>query len=393
MRSTTQIAAPHRHIGNRLPFGALAYAGAGISMVFCFAKTIVLYVFLVSGIGIAEFAFNPHLQAILMWLFALMGVIGLSLDKPRCGSSIPMVMGLLSFIIIVGTLYGRYHTPVLMMGYTLLLSAAFLNQSLRLRQLNLQVAEQADSLKSLNETLKSLNATLEQRVTSQVQEIESLGRLKRFLAPAVAELLVNEGENRHLDNHRRHIATLFCDIRGFTSFSESMEPEEVMGVLAAYHEQMGRLASKYKATIDHRAGDGLMLFFNDPIPCDDPELKAVQLALDMREAFESLNERWKKLGYNLGFGIGIASGYATMGIVGFEGRYDYTANGNAVNVAARLCDQAENGQILISRRALVEVENQVRATPVGELHLKGVSTSVATYNIDGLVGTEPSAKI
>lgn len=359
----------------RLPFGVLAYSGAGVSVAFCFAKTIVIYTSAVFGIALVEFSFNPHLQAVLMWLFASVAVVGLVLDKGRCGSSIPMIMGFVSFIIIVVTLYGPYYTSILMMGYTMLLAATLLNQSLRLRQLNLQVTQQA-------EALQSLNATLEQRVQEQVEQIENLGRLKRFLAPSVAELLA-EGNDSRLDNHRSHIVALFCDLRGFTAFTENKEPEDVMAVLRTYHEHMGRLVAEYEATIDHRAGDGLMLFFNDPIPIDNPELKAVELAFDMCETFQRLNERWRKLDYKLGFGVGIASGYATMGIVGFEGRYDYTANGSAVNLAARLCEQARDGQILISRRTWVEVENDFEAIPIEGLQLKGMGSGIVAYELIG----------
>ena len=375
--STFRGEMPQVSANRKMPFGVLAYTGAGISIGFCFSKVIVLTVLSALGITLGTFNVNPHLQAVLMWLFAVVAVVGLILDKDRCGSVIPMAMGIASLIVIVGTLYVYYEDLILMMGYAILVVAALLNQSLRLKQLNVQVARQA-------ENLKELNSTLEQRVESQVLEIERLSRLKRFLTAGVAELLINEGETSLLDNHRRDIATLFCDIRGFTSFSESMEPEEVMTVLGIYHEQMGRLAADYEATIDHRAGDGLMLFFNDPIPCDQPVLKAVKLAVDMRNEFCRLNKEWTKLGYELGFGVGIASGFATMGIVGFEGRYDYTANGNPVNLAARLCEHATDGQILISSRALVGLEEYVRATPVEELQLKGISNPVVSYNVISL---------
>jgi len=365
----------------RLPFGVLAYTGAGVSITICFAKAILTYSYAVIGLGVSQINLNPHIQAVLMWLFALGAIVGLSLDRNRCGSSLPTILGVVGFVIIVGTLYGYYRTDVLMMGYTVLLAAAFLNQAFHLRQLNLRVARQAESL-------HSLNATLEQRVEEQVREIESLGRLKRFLAPAVAELLVTRDGESRLDSHRRYIAVLFCDIRGFTSFTEAKEPEEVMAVLGKYHECMGRLAVEYEATIDHRAGDGLMLFFNDPIPCDAPELKAARLALKMRNEFDCMNERWQKLGYRLGFGVGIASGYATMGVVGFEGRYDYTANGSAVNLAARLCDHAEDGQILIDRRTLVEVEGCVEARPIEGLELKGVSGPVVAYELVSAADSE-----
>lgn len=261
-----------------MPFGLLAYTGAGISIGFCFSKIILLTVLSAFGITLAAFDVNPHLQAALMWLFAAVAVVGIILDKERCGSVLPMALAIASLMIIMGTLYVHYEDLILLMGYAILVVAALLNQSLRLKSLNLQVAQQA-------ETLSGLNSTLEQRVESQVQGIEKLGRLKRFLTASVAELLISEGETSLLDNHRRDIATLFCDIRGFTWFSESMEPEEVMTVLATYHEHMGRLAADYEATIDHRAGDGSMLFFNDPLPCDQPVLRAVKLAVDMRDEF------------------------------------------------------------------------------------------------------------
>ena len=344
-------------------------------------KVIVLSALGVFGVALDGFDVNPHLQALFMWLFAALAVIGLVLDKDRCGSSIPLGLAVAGLVIIVGTLYAYYEPMILMMGYAILVIAAFLNQSIRLRQLNQQVLRQA-------EILSEFNATLEQRIESQVEEIEKLGRLKRFLTANVAELVLNEGEGSHLDNHRRDIVILFCDIRGFTSFSESMEPEEVMTVLGTYHEHMGRLVAAYEATIDHRAGDGMMLFFNDPLPCEQPVLKAVRLAVDMRDEFGRLNEVWTKRGYNLGFGIGIAAGYATLGIIGFEGRYDYTANGNAVNLAARLCDHAGDGQILISTRALTEVEDHVQAEPVEELQLKGIGNPVVALNVVSLAPSD-----
>ncbi len=251
-------------------------------------------------------------------------------------------------------------------------------KNLELNELNQKVQHQAVEL-------MSLNSTLEERVKAQVSEIERLARLKRFLAPAVAELIMDRGDDSLLSSHRNYIASVYCDLRGFTSFSEGIEPEEAIEVLQAYHQQMGRLISRYGATIDHRAGDGVMLFFNDPVPCDQPVLSAVRQALDMRHEFSQLNEKWKKLGYELGFGIGIAAGYATMGVVGFEGRYDYTANGNVVNLTARLCDEAKDGQILINQKALVKIETVVNVEPVGTLELKGVAKPVETFNVLDLV--------
>ena len=266
-------------------------------------------------------------------------------------------------------------------GYILLVIAALLNQTARLTQLNQEVESQARVVKSQAEELAALNENLEQRVDHQVGEIEKLARLKRFLAPEVASVVLAEHKESMLESHRSYVVTLFCDIRGFTGFSESMEPEEVMEVLQSYHEAMGKLVAEFGGTIDHRAGDGLMVFFNDPLPCDQPECMAMYLALSMRTRFDELNLNWQKQGYQLGFGIGIASGYATLGIVGYEDRYDYTANGNAVNLASRLCDTAADGQILISKKTYLAVEDQVEVSEIGELTLKGIAKPVFAYNL------------
>jgi len=357
-------------------FGILAFLGSALSLAACFAE--ILITAIAPLIGIAIVSVNPHGQAVLMWMFALVGVIGLARDRKNNRSKMPLVIGVVSLILIIGTLYTYYDVRILMMGYTLLVVAAFLNQSLRMKALNRTVMEQANEL-------KALNSSLESRVESQVEEINRLARLKRFLAPAVAELITTRGEEPALTSHRGYISTLFCDLRGFTAFSESTEPEEVIGVLQSYHEAMGRLVVRYEATIDHRAGDGLMVFFNDPVPCDQPFLKAVELAVDMKHEFIQLNQNWKRLGYDLGFGVGIGGGYATMGIVGYEGRYDYTANGSVVNLAARLCDQAADGEILITHKAYMEVENDIHAEPASELEVKGFSQPVKAYKVTGLV--------
>ena len=215
-------------------------------------------------------------------------------------------------------------------------------------------------------------------------EIERLDKLKRFLSPEVAKLVTEEQEKSLLQSHRAYIAAVFCDLRGFTSFSANMEPEEVMGVLQVYHENIGQLVAEHDGTIDHRAGDGLMVFFNDPLPCEEPVFRAVRLALSMRESFIDMNSDWTKRGYQLGFGVGIASGHATLGVVGFEGRYDYTANGNAVNLAARLCDEAGDGQILISHKAYIELDERIEAQPIGERTLKGFPSQITAYNILGI---------
>lgn len=361
-------------------FGMLAFLGAGLSLAACFAE--ILITTFAPMVGLAVLAVNPHAQAAVMSVFALLGVIGLVRDSGNYASKIPLATGVFSFLLIAGTMYTYYDVRILMMGYTLLVVAAFLNQRFRLDELNRQVTAQADELRALNDSL-------ENRVEDQVEEINRLARLKRFLAPAVAELITTRGEEPALTSHRAYISILFCDLRGFTAFSESMEPEEVIGVLQDYHEAMGRLVARHEATIDHRAGDGLMVFFNDPLPCDKPFLKAVMLALDMRREFIRLNENWKKIGYELGFGVGISGGYATMGVVGYEGRYDYTANGNVVNLAARFCDQAADGEILISHKACIEVEDEVQAEPAGEFEAKGFRAPVKVYRVIGLAEARP----
>jgi adenylate cyclase len=237
--------------------------------------------------------------------------------------------------------------------------------------------------------LNNLNQQLEQRVTDQVSEIERVGRLRRFLPPQVADLIVASGTEKQLESHRREITALFCDLRGFTGFSESSDPEDVMALLREYHAAIGKIIIKYGGTLERYAGDGVMVVFNDPLPIDNPALQAVLMAIDMRLAIGELIEKWRKLGHDIGFGIGIAHGFATLGTIGFEGRFDYSAIGTVSNVASRLCDEAKAGQILISPRVLMAVEDAVSVEPVGEFRLKGISRPLATYNVLSAV----SAKI
>ncbi len=248
---------------------------------------------------------------------------------------------------------------------------------LRVKALYQQIQAQADELAEWNDKLES-------RVQSQVEELENLGRLKRFLSPQVADLIVSSGDETVLDSHRSQIAALFCDLRGFTHFSETAEPEDVIDVLQTYHEEMGRLIYDHDGTIDHRAGDGIMCIFNDPLPCDEPTLQAVRLGVAMRARMNELLGEWRKLGHELGFGIGLSTGYATLGLVGFEGRYDYCANGSVVNLAARLSDEALDNQILISQRAFTAVDEHVEAEEIGELELKGLSHPIRVLNVVAL---------
>ena len=237
-----------------------------------------------------------------------------------------------------------------------------------------------ENTRLLNE-LNALNQQLERRVADQVGEIERTGRLRRFLPPQVADLIVASGTEKQLESHRREITALFCDLRGFTGFSESSDPEDVMALLRDYHAAIGEIIIKYSGTLERYAGDGVMVIFNDPVPVPDPALRAVKMALDMRVTIGELIENWRRLGHDLGFGIGIAHGFATLGTIGFEGRFDYAAIGTVSNVASRLCDEAKPGQILISPRVLMAVEKDVTVEPVGEFTLKGIRRPMATYNV------------
>lgn len=253
--------------------------------------------------------------------------------------------------------------------------------SLERKRLHDQVVAQAAELASQAAELATWNKTLEQRVADQLGEIERMGKLRRFLSPQVADLIVASGMEKQLQSHRREITALFCDLRGFTSFSETSDPEDVMMLLRDYHAAIGQIIIKYGATLEHFAGDGVMLIFNDPLPIDKPELQAVRMALEMRDAIGTLTEKWRRLGYDIGFGIGISDGFATLGTIGFEGRFDYAAVGTVSNIASRLCDEAKPGQILISPRVLMAVEDTMKVEPVGELTLKGIRRPMTAYNV------------
>ena len=229
--------------------------------------------------------------------------------------------------------------------------------------------------------LETLNAELGARVEAQVGEIKRMARLKRFLPAAVADSVVSTGSEDILKSHRALLGVLFCDIRGFTAFCETAEPEETIEVLQTYHEEMGALIAAHGAGVDTRAGDGIMVLFNDPLPCNDPAGDALRLALAMRARMQELCKGWKRLGHKLGFGVGISLGYATVGMVGSEERYDYTASGTAVNLAARLCDQAKDGDILLSPRAYAAVGDDCTAEPIGEVSLKGIHAPVEVFRV------------
>ena len=236
-------------------------------------------------------------------------------------------------------------------------------------------------IKALHDELTDLNRGLEARVTEQVAQLERLSRLKRFFSPALAEAIVSGGADDPLKSHRREIVVVFLDLRGFTAFAETAEPEELMSVLREYHAAMGEAIVAHEGTLERFTGDGMMVFFNDPVPVPNPQERAVRMALTMRETVASLVTRWQKLGHDLDFGVGLAQGYATLGAIGFEGRWDYGAIGTVTNLAARLCGEARPGQILISRRLHSAVESLVEAEPVGELTLKGFAKPVTAFNV------------
>jgi GAF domain-containing protein len=236
-------------------------------------------------------------------------------------------------------------------------------------------------LRARTDEIAGWNRELEARVAAQLAELERTGRLKRFLAPQLAELIVAQGDESILESHRREIVVVFCDIRGFTAFAERAEPEEVMALLRDYHAALGPIVARFEGTLDHYGGDGIMVFFNDPLPTPEPAKRAIEMAVAMREAAAELVKAWRGHGHDVGFGVGISQGYATLGQIGFAERMDYTAIGTVTNLAARLCDQAKDGQILISRRVATAVGNTTSLEEVGDLSLKGLSQAVAVYNV------------
>jgi adenylate cyclase len=239
-------------------------------------------------------------------------------------------------------------------------------------------------IKTLHDEVQALNEGLEAKVRAQVEELERVGRLRRFLAPQLAQAIVSAGDETVLQNHRREVVALFCDLRGFTSFAETAEPEDIMAVLDEYHGTVGPLIRKYEGTLDRFTGDGMMVFFNDPLPCPDAPQRAAHLAIEMRDAVAALAPSWKRRGHVLGFGVGMAQGYATLGRIGFEDRFDYTAIGAVINLAARLCSDAGDGQILTSGRLAASMADVVEVDDLGDRTLRGMSRPVAVVNLRAL---------
>jgi class 3 adenylate cyclase len=247
-------------------------------------------------------------------------------------------------------------------------------------------------IKRFQDELAELNRTLEARVAKQVEDLERVGRLKRFLSPQVAELVISEGGERMLDTHRSEITAVFCDLRGFTPFAETVEPEEVISVLGQYHGVVAALVSRFGATLDHVAGDGVLVYFNDPVPCPEPALQAVRMTLALREEIGGLTHIWRKRGHDLDVGVGVALGHATLGAIGSDSLFHYASIGTVTNLAARLSDEARGGQILVSARVYAEVEDEVDCEPVGPLTLKGFARPVQAFSVTAIrSGAETAA--
>ena len=253
----------------------------------------------------------------------------------------------------------------------------------RVRSL-LRIKSLYDTIQTQAAQLAEWNSSLEKRVHEQLTQLDRLSRLKRFFSPQLAELIVAGGTNDPLVSHRQEITVVFLDLRGFTAFAEASEPEEVMGVLREYHADMGKIIMAHGGTLERFTGDGMMVFFNDPVIVPDPLERALRMALAMRDRIAERSSHWKKRGYDLGIGIGIAQGYATIGAIGFEGRLDYGAIGTVTNLAARLCGEAKSGQILTNQKTFGAIAERVDAEPLGELSLKGLVAPVCAYSIIAL---------
>ena len=236
-------------------------------------------------------------------------------------------------------------------------------------------------IKQMHDELEEWNRTLEEKVRQQVAEIERMNRLKRYLAPQVAEIVLQANDDDLLKSHRREITVIFIDLRGFTAFSDAAEPEEVLELLRNYHEEMGDLIFRHEGTLEHFSGDGMMVFFNAPIPCESHTERAVRMAIEMQAKAQELHTGWTRKGFDLHLGLGLVAGYATLGDIGFKGRFDYGVVGNVPNLAARLCQEAKGGQILTDRRTLSKIEKFVEAELLGEVKLKGFVRPVVAFNI------------
>ena len=373
----------------RLPFGRLATTATIVSLIACYATRIEIWIPALEE-PIKSWV-NIHVQAAIIVAAAGAAVVGLALDRRHHQSAIPLIVGAVGFALTAWSMYAPFGRIEDIVGFVLLITAVFLNQTKALRQLTLSLQSQRTEIERQNTLLEQQsreladwNQTLSQRIEDQLSHIERLARFKRFFSPQLAELILEGGTQDPLQIHRREIAVLFLDLRGFTAFADRAEPEEVIEVLNEYHTAIGELIGDYEGTLERFTGDGIMVFFNDPIPVLNPAERAVRLALAMRDRVDALTARWNRRGYDLGMGMGIALGYATIGAIGFKGRWDYAAIGRVPNLAARLCSEAQSGQILINIPSLEGMENLVTTEPVGDLGLKGFQRPVPVANIVGL---------
>jgi class 3 adenylate cyclase len=357
----------------RLPLGSGAVIAAICSLATCYSGMLGQIVF-----GIEGLIFNPHFQAILMWGLALVAVYFLSRNRQNHGGNLPILLGAAAAITLIATLYLGYDQQIEAMSYVLLVIATFLNQNLLLTSMHRTVRDQSAEIAGLNHQLA-------QRLERSENQVYRLERLKHFLSPRIAELVVADDKHQLLQSHRSYIACLFCDIRNLSSLAEQAEPEEVIALLRQFHDRAGGIVADHGGTIGFRAGDGLMVFFNDPIPCDAPVLDAVRTGLDIRAAFAEIQTPWVRRGYEIGLGVGVASGFATLGLVGQRAHADYSAIGPVVNAASRICDAARDGQILLTRRAFLDVETDVLAEPLASIEVKGFSKPVDIVAIHGTV--------
>jgi class 3 adenylate cyclase len=309
----------------------------------------------------------------------------------RRKAAAPIVVVMIGYAVVVTT--KGYPSPLtrwlLVIGTVLVLAALLDWLMTRVRTLAIQervthrqLAETHLRLEAAHAELAELNKSLESRVNSQVQEIEVLNRLRRFLSPQVADAVLTGGDESLLNPHRRRIAVFFCDLRGFTTFTSGAEPEEVVEALDGYYQVVGEILHRYGATVGTFAGDGIMAYLNDPIPCDDPSRTAVEMALALREPMATFLAKWRRRGFDLGYGVGITYGYATLGRVGFESRNDYTALGSVVNLAARLCGEASPGQVLVDSRAADELHERFQLVE-REVILKGFLAPVVAHEVVG----------
>ena len=372
MPSANEAIASKAASGMALRIGSGAVIATVCSLLICYSGVVGSIVF-----GAEDLVFNPHFQAVLMWSLALLALWFLHRDRRQHENWFPLILGTVAVITLIGTLYLGYNPQIEAAAYVLLVMAAFLNENLLLSAANTTVRRQ-------REEIADLNAKLSQKVASQESQIDRLGRLRHFLPPQIAELVLGDDRQDLLRSHRRYIACLFCDLRNFTAMSEVAEPEEVIAVLERFHDRAGARVAERGGTIGFRAGDGLMVFFNDPVETVDPVLDAVHTAWEIRDSFAGIREQLQDLGHDVGIGIGIASGFATMGLIGLHGRTDYTAVGRVVNAAARLCDAAEDNQILMSQRASLDVERKIQVKTLPAIELKGFSRPMEIVQVQSV---------